>query len=388
VSAAVMEAAGSVLTNKYAEGYPAARYYGGCGVYDQIETLAIERAKQLFGAEHANVQPHSGVNANTAVYFAALKPGDRILAMDLACGGHLSHGHKATLSGTVYRASFYGVDKHSELIDYDEVRDIALRENPKMIICGASAYPMEINFARFRQIADEAGACLLADIAHYAGLIAAGVYPSPLPHADFVTLTTYKTLRGCRGGIILCRKEFAQRIDAAVFPGVQGSMHVQLIAGKAVTLKLAMSDEFRHYAAQTVANARTLAARLRDKGFRIVCGGTDSHIVLVDLRNRKVTGKEAQELLESVGILANKNRLPYDPLGPVTTSGLRLGTAAVATRGLKEQEIAEVAEIIDGVLSNPGSVSARCTARERVRELCARFPLCEESSGVKRACPR
>ena len=374
-SRAVLEVQSSVFAHKTLEGYLGRRYHGGHKYVDVIENLAIERAKKLFGAEHANVQPHSGVSANMAVFFAALQPGDRILAMDLASGGHLSHGQSASFSGRFYRASFYGVDPDSELIDYDEVLAIASREKPKMIICGASAYPRTINFAKFREIADDVGAYLLADVAHYAGLIAGGAYPSPVPYADFVTFTTYKTMRGARGGTILCRREFARQIDRAVFPGVQGSMHAHLIAAKAVTFRMAMTEEFRVYAKQVVANARALAKALQERGYRIVSGGTDSHIVLVDLRPKKVTGKQAQEVLESVGIVTNMNRIPADPLGPNVASGIRLGSSAMTTRGFREAEMEETADIIDAVLSHPDDEGALERARHRVKELCLRFPL-------------
>lgn len=374
-SRAVLEVQGSVFAHKTLEGFPGKRYHGGHRNVDIIEKLAIERAQQIFGAEHANVQPHSGVSANAAVYFAVLQPGDSILGMDLATGGHLSHGHPASFSGRFYRASFYGVDPDSELINYDQVLAIALRERPKMIVCGGSAYPRAMEFARFREIADEVGAYLLADVAHFAGLIAGGAYPSPVPYADFTTFTTYKTFRGCRGGTILCKKEFADKIDAAVFPGVQGSMHVHLIAGKAVTFRLAMTQEFRDYARQVVANARTLAKALQERGYRIVTGGTDSHIVLVDLRPKKITGKQAQELLEDVGIVTNMNRIPFDPLGANVTSGIRLGSSAVTTRGFSEVEMEETADIMDDVLSHPSDEKRLQAARHRVRELCLRFPL-------------
>ena len=374
-SRAVLEVQGSVFAHKTLEGYPGKRYHGGHKYVDVIENLAIERVKQIFGAEHANVQPHSGVSANTAVYFAVLQPGDRILGMDLATGGHLSHGSPASFSGRFYQASFYGVDPDSELIDYDEVMAIASKGRPKMIVCGASAYPRVIDFARFRQIADEVGAYLLADVAHYAGLIAGGAYPSPVPYADFVTFTTYKTFRGSRGGTILCRKEFADQVDAAVFPGVQGSMHVHLMAGKAVTFRLAMTQEFRDYAHQVVANARALARALQERGYRIVSGGTDSHIVLVDLRSKGVTGKRAQEVLEQAGVVTNMNRIPFDPLGPTVTSGIRLGSSAMTTRGFREPEMEETADIIDAVLSHPSDEKILQEARCRVRELCLRFPL-------------
>jgi len=374
-SRAVLEVQGSVLAHKTLEGYPGRRYHGGHRNVDVIERLGIERAKTLFGAEYANVQPHSGVSANTAVYFAVLEPGDGMLGMDLATGGHLSHGHSASFSGRFYRASFYGVDRGSELIDYDEVLAIASAERPKMIVCGGSAYPRAIDFARFRQIADEVGAYLLADVAHFAGLIAGGAYPSPVPFADFVTFTTYKTFRGSRGGVILCREEFGRKIDAAVFPGVQGSMHVHLMAGKAVTFRLAMTEEFRDYARQVVANARALADALQERGYRIVAGGTDSHIVLVDLRPKNITGKQAQEILETVGIVTNMNRIPYDPLGANVTSGIRLGSSAMTTRGFREAEMEETADLIDTVLSEPSDEKTLEQVRQRVRGLCLRFPL-------------
>ena len=374
-SRAVLEVQGSVLAHKTLEGYPGRRYHGGHRNVDVIERLGIERAKTLFGAEYANVQPHSGVSANTAVYFAVLQPGDGMLGMDLATGGHLSHGHSASFSGRFYRASFYGVDRGSELIDYDEVLAIASAERPKMIVCGGSAYPRAIDFARFRQIADEVGAYLLADVAHFAGLIAGGAYPSPVPFADFVTFTTYKTFRGSRGGVILCREEFGRKIDAAVFPGVQGSMHVHLMAGKAVTFRLAMTEEFRDYARQVVANARALADALQERGYRIVAGGTDSHIVLVDLRPKNITGKQAQEILETVGIVTNMNRIPYDPLGANVTSGIRLGSSAMTTRGFREAEMEETADLIDTVLSEPSDEKTLEQVRQRVRGLCLRFPL-------------
>jgi len=374
-SRAVLEVQGSVFAHKTLEGYPGKRYHGGHRNVDVIEKLGVERAKEIFGAEHANVQPHSGVSANTAVYFAVLQPGDGILGMDLATGGHLSHGHRASFSGRFYRASFYGVDPDSEMIDHDEVLATALRERPKMIVCGGSAYPRAIDFARFREIADEAGAYLLADVAHFAGLIAGGAYPSPVPYADFVTFTTYKTFRGSRGGIILCRKEYADKIDAAVFPGVQGSMHVHLMAGKAVTFRLAMTQEFRDYAKQVVSNARALAKALQERGYRIVAGGTDSHIVLVDLRSKNITGKQAQEVLEWVGVVTNMNRIPFDPLGANVTSGIRLGSSAMTTRGFGEAEMEETADIIDAVLSHLGDEKTLQEARHSVRKLCMRFPL-------------
>ncbi len=375
VSPAVLEVQGSVFAHKTLEGYPGKRYHGGHRNVDIIERLGVERAKVLFGAEYANVQPHSGVSANTAVYFAVLQPGDGILGMDLATGGHLSHGHAASFSGRVYRAASYGVERASELIDYDEVRAVAVKERPKMIVCGGSAYPRAIDFGRFREIADEVGAYLLADVAHFAGLIAGGAYPSPVPYADFVTFTTYKTFRGSRGGIILCKEEYGPNIDAAVFPGVQGSMHVHLMAGKAVTLRLAMTQQFRDYAQQVVANARALARVLQDCGYRIVAGGTDSHIVLVDLRSKQMTGKRAQEVLEDAGIVTNMNRIPHDPLSANVTSGIRLGSAAMTTRGFGEPEMEETAHLIDAVLSNPSDERTLRDVRGRVRELCLAFPL-------------
>jgi glycine hydroxymethyltransferase len=374
-SRAVLEVQGSVFAHKTLEGYPGKRYHGGHKYVDVIENLAIERAKKIFRAEHANVQPHSGVSANMAVYFAVLQPGDGILGMDLATGGHLSHGNRASFSGRFYRASFYGVDPDSELIDYDEVSAIASRERPRMIVCGGSAYPRVIDFARFREIADDVGAYFLADVAHFAGLIAGGAYPSPVPYADFVTFTTYKTFRGSRGGTILCKKEFADKIDAAVFPGVQGSMHMHLMAGKAVTFHLAMNQEFRDYSKQVVANAKVLAKALQERGYRIVSGGTDSHIVLVDLRSKKMTGKRAQEVLEDAGIVTNMNRIPFDPLGANVTSGIRLGSSAVTTRGFREVEMEETADIMDAVLSHPTDERTLQESRHRVRELCLRFPL-------------
>jgi glycine hydroxymethyltransferase len=373
-SRAVMEVQGSVFAARSAEGYPGRRFHGGTQYLDVIENLAIERAKKLFGAEHANVQPNSGVCANMAIYFATVQAGDRILSMELAHGGHLSHGHPASFSGRLFQASFYGVDPESEMIDYDEVMAIASRERPKLVICGCSSYPRVIDFAKFREIADEVGAYLWADVAHYAGLIAGGAYPSPVPHCDFVTFTNYKTLRGCRGGTILCKEKFASKIDAAIFPGVQGSPHMHLVAGKAVTFRLAMTQEFRDYARQVVANARALAKGLQEWGFRIVSGGTDSHIVLVDLRSRELTGKQAQEVLESVGIATNKNAIPFDPLGAAVTSGVRLGSPPMTTRGFREADMEETADIVGAVLSNPEDTMALQTARERVRELCLRFP--------------
>jgi len=374
-AAAVLDVQGSVLAHRTLEGYPGARYHGGHRQADIIEKIAVERAKRLFGADHANVQPHCGTNANLAVYFAALEPGDTILGMDLAAGGHLSHGHRASLSGRFFRAFSYGVHAETERIDYDAARELALREKPKLVICGASSYPRAIDFKRFREIADEAGALLLADMAHVAGLVAGEVYPSPVPLADFVTFTGYKTLQGSRGGIILCKKPYAREIDSAVFPGVQGSMHLHLVAAKAVTFRLASTDAFKAYAAKVIENARALAAALTDRGYRIVCGGTDTHIVLLDLRPKGLTGVSAQESLEEAGITCNKNAVPFDPLGPEVTSGLRLGTGAVTTRGLSVPEMGQLADLMDRVLSKPSSQTEIQTVRGRVGELCRQFPL-------------
>ncbi len=373
-SRAVLEAQGSVLTNKYAEGYPKRRYYGGCQWMDVIEDLARERLTKLFGAEHVNVQPHSGTQANMAVYFAVLQPGDTILSMSLAHGGHLSHGHPASVSGKLYKIISYGVARETEQIDYSEVRRLALEHRPKLIVCGASAYPRILDFQRFREIADEVGAYLMADIAHIAGLIAGGVHPSPLPWADFVTTTTHKTLRGPRGGAILCRKEFAELIDKAVFPGSQGGPLMHVIAAKAVAFGEALRPEFREYQRAIVANARALAEALAHEGFRIVSGGTDTHLLLVDVR--PLTGAEAERLLEEVGVTVNKNTIPFDPHKPTVTSGIRLGTPAVTTRGMGPTEMAEIAKIIAQVLQER-SEEARARVRARVRQLCERFPLYE-----------
>ncbi|MDD2579454.1 MAG: serine hydroxymethyltransferase, partial [Eubacteriales bacterium] len=347
VSEAVLEAAGTPLTNKYAEGYPGRRYYGGCEYVDIAENLAIERAKQLFpGAEHVNVQPHSGAQANTAVYFAMLEPGDTILGLDLAHGGHLTHGMFRNVSGKTYRAVSYQVDPETHRINYDLVRDKALAERPKMIVAGASAYPRVIDFARFRQIADEVGALLLVDMAHIAGLVAAGLHPSPLPYADFVTTTTHKTLRGPRGGMILCREAYAKAIDSAVFPGQQGGPLMHIIAAKAVAFLEALQPSFKDYQQQTVRNAAALAAGLNQRGFDLISGGTDTHLMLVDLRNTGLTGKVMQLRLDSANITCNKNGIPNDPQTPFVTSGIRLGTPAVTTRGMNEDDMDIIAELI------------------------------------------
>jgi glycine hydroxymethyltransferase len=374
---AVMEAQGSVLTNKYAEGYPAKRWYGGCEFVDQVEVLAIERAKQLFGADHANVQPHSGSQANAAVYFAMLQPGDKILAMNLSHGGHLTHGNPANFSGKLYQVTAYGVKPGTEAIDYDELAGVAAREKPKMITVGASAYSRTIDFARMGEIARANGALLFADIAHIAGLVAAGLHPSPVPHADFVTTTTHKTLRGPRGGLILCRQQHAKAIDSSVFPGAQGGPLMHVIAAKAVCFKQALLPGFKAYQARIVANAKALAAALAARGCRIVSGGTDNHLMMVDLRakNAELTGKKAQESLDRANITCNKNTIPFETRSPFQASGIRLGTPAVTTRGMGEPEMAAIAEAIDIVLSSPDAAAAIETARAKVLDLCARFPL-------------
>jgi glycine hydroxymethyltransferase len=380
-SRAVLEATGSVLTNKYAEGYPGRRYYGGCEVVDRVETAAIERVRALFGAEHANVQPHSGTSANMAVYFALLRPGDTLLGMDLACGGHLTHGHRLSYSGRDFKVIAYGVDRATERIDYDEVERLALEHKPKLIVCGASAYSRVIDFARFRQIAERAGALLMADIAHIAGLVAAGLHPSPVPHCHVVTSTTHKTLRGPRGGIILCRAELAKEIDRAVFPGVQGGPLMHVIAAKAVAFAEAATPEFRAYQGRIVANTARLAAALAGAGFRIVSGGTDNHLFLLDVASRGLTGKVAEIALDRAGVTVNKNTIPFDPNPPMVASGIRVGTAAVTTRGLGEAEMDQVALLIGEVLAAPEDAAVGAAVRARVRELAGRFPLYDELPG-------
>ncbi len=377
-SLAVLEAQGSVLTNKYAEGYPGRRYYGGCQYVDIAEKLAIKRAKQLFGAEHVNVQPHSGTEANLAVYLALLKPGDTILGMSLAHGGHLTHGSPLSMSGKYFNVVFYGVERDSGLINYDQVLEIALQNRPRLIIAGASAYPRAIDFARFREIAAAAGAYLMVDMAHIAGLVAAGEHMSPVPYAEVVTTTTHKTLRGPRGGMILCRAEFAAAVDKAVFPGIQGGPLMHVIAAKAVALFEALQPGFREYQRQVVKNARRLAQALQSRGFTLVSGGTDNHMILVDLRNKKITGAQAEERLDEVGITVNKNAIPYDPQPPAIASGIRIGTPAVTTRGLDEQAMDEVAEAIHCAISFGGDRKKLAQAKEMVRELCRRYPLYEE----------
>jgi glycine hydroxymethyltransferase len=375
VSEAVLEAVGSVLTNKYAEGYPGRRYYGGCEVVDEVETIAIERAKALFGADHANVQPHSGSQANEAVYRAALEVGDTILAMNLDHGGHLTHGSPVNFSGKLYRIVPYGVRKDSEQIDMDEVRRLAREHRPKLIQCGTTAYSRLLDFAAFRSIADEVGAVLFADIAHIAGLVAAGVHPSPIGQAQLVTTTTHKTLRGPRGGMILCDGEWARKVDSAVFPGGQGGPLMHVIAGKAVAFQEAARPEFRAYQQQIVANARALAAGVAARGYRLVAGGTDVHLFLLSLVDRELTGKQAQEALERAGITTNKNMVPYDPRKPAVTSGVRIGTPAVTTRGMKEAEMAQIADFLARVLEAPDDEARLAAVRGEVEAFCRRFPL-------------
>ena len=375
VSLAVLEAAGSVMTNKYAEGYPGKRYYGGCEYVDVVETLAIDRAKRLFGAEHVNVQPHSGAQANMAVYVAMLKPGDTILGMNLAHGGHLTHGHPLNFSGKYFTIVPYGVRKDDERIDYEELARLAREHTPKMIVVGASAYSRVIDFARIREVANETGALMMTDMAHIAGLVAAGVHPSPVPHSDFVTTTTHKTLRGPRGGMILCRAPFAKDIDRAVFPGVQGGPLMHIIAAKAVCFKEAETDGFRAYQRQIAANAARLAARLAAAGFRLVSGGTDNHMMLVDVFSKGLTGKVAEAALGRAGITVNKNAIPFDQQPPMVASGIRIGTPAVTTRGLGAAEMDVVAGLITRVLAAPGIDDVARAVRSDVEALCRKFPL-------------
>ena len=378
VSTAVMQAQGSILTNKYAEGYPGKRYYGGCEYVDIVEQLAIDRAKKLFGAEYANVQPHSGAQANTAVYFALLQPGDTILGMNLTDGGHLTHGSPVNISGKYFKIIPYGVDKETERIDYDELERLAKEHQPKLIVGGASAYSRVIDFERMAQIAKSVGAYLMIDMAHIAGLVAAGLHPSPVPYADVVTTTTHKTLRGPRGGLILCRDaEFGKQFNKAIFPGIQGGPLMHVVAAKAVAFKEALSDEFKVYQQQVLDNAKALADELVKKGFRIVSGGTDNHLMLVDLRSKNITGKEAQFLLDEIGITANRNTIPFEPLSPFVTSGIRLGTPALTTRGLKEEDIREVADIIADVIENREDSAVIEAAKAKVQAICKIFPLYE-----------
>lgn len=372
---AVLEAAGSVMTNKYAEGYPGRRYYGGCEYMDIVENLAIERAKALFKAEHANVQPHSGTQANMAVYFAVLKPGDTIMGMNLAHGGHLSHGSPVNFSGMFYNVVFYGVSRETEMIDYEEVYRLAEQYKPKLIVAGASAYPRVIDFPKFAEIAESVGALLMVDMAHIAGLVAAEIHPSPVPYSHFVTSTTHKTLRGPRSGFILCKQEYAKLIDKMVMPGMQGGPLMHIIAAKAVCFKLAMTEEFKAYQRKIVENAKALAKALADRGFRIVSGGTDNHLMLVDVKSKGLTGKQAELLLDEVGITVNKNLIPFDEEKPMVTSGIRLGTPALTTRGMGVKEMEEVGDIIASVLLHPDDEKIKKQARQRVAKLCKEFPL-------------
>jgi len=374
-SKAVLDAQGCVMTNKYAEGYPHKRYYGGCEYVDVVEDLAISRAKAIFGAEHVNVQPHSGTQANMAVYFAVLKPGDTIMGMDLAHGGHLSHGSRVNFSGIFYNVVSYGVGRETGTIDYDEVRKLAVERRPKIIVIGASAYARTLDFKAFQAIAKEVGAYTLADIAHIAGLVAAGVHPSPFPHCDFVTTTTHKTLRGPRGGMIMCKAEYAKLIDKSIFPGIQGGPLMHAIAAKAVAFKEALTPEFKSYQEQVAKNAGRLADGLVKRGYNLVSGGTDNHLMLVDLRNKGITGKDAETALDASGITLNKNAVPFDDKPPMVTSGVRIGTPAVTTRGMKETEMDKIAEYIDKVLSNIGNEGVYSEVRKAVGDLCKRFPV-------------
>lgn len=377
VSEAVMEAQGSYLTNKYAEGYPGKRYYGGCEFVDVVEDIARDRVKELFGAEYANVQPHSGAQANMAVYHTVLKPGDTVLGMNLSHGGHLTHGSPVNFSGELYNFVEYGVTEESHVIDYNDVREKAIANKPKLIVAGASAYPREIDFAKFREIADEVGAYLMVDMAHIAGLVAAGEHQSPVPYADFVTSTTHKTLRGPRGGLILSSKEWEQKLNKAVFPGIQGGPLMHVIAAKAVAFGEALQPEFKEYAIQIKKNAKALAQSLMDEGVEIVSGGTDNHLLLLNVKSLGLTGKVAEHLLDEVAITTNKNTIPYDTESPFVTSGVRVGTAAVTTRGFKEEDAAEVGKIIAAVLRNPEDEAVKAEARERVQVLTDKFPLYE-----------
>jgi glycine hydroxymethyltransferase len=378
VSEAVLEAAGSVMTNKYAEGYPGRRYYGGCEFVDVAEELAISRAKDLFGAEHVNVQPHSGSQANMAVYFTLLKPGDTVLGPNLAHGGHLTAGSPMNFSGRLYKIVPYGVTRDTERIDMDQVRDLAKQHRPKLIIAGGSAFPRAIDFKPFREISDEAGAALMADIAHPAGLVAAGLHPSPVPYADFVTTTTHKTLRGPRGGMVMCLERYAKDLDRTVLPGIQGGPLMHVIAAKAVAFREAQTPEWRAYQGQVVRNARAMADAMLARGYRLVSGGTDTHLLLVDLTGKGVTGKDAQEALDRAWITVNKNGIPFDTKGPMVTSGIRIGTPAVTTRGMGEAEMGQIAVLMDRVLTNLGNASVEAAVRGEVQELTGRFPLYAE----------
>jgi len=374
-SPAVLAAQGCLMTNKYAEGYPGKRYYGGCQHVDVVEELAIQRAKQLFGADHVNVQPHSGSQANMAAYLSVLKPGDVILGMDLAQGGHLTHGSRVNFSGTLFRSYFYGVDRETEVIDYDAVQRIAEECHPRMIVVGASAYARILDFPRFQKIAQSVGAYLLVDIAHIAGLIATGLHPSPIPYADFVTTTTHKTLRGPRGGIIMCKAEHAKAVDKIIFPGTQGGPLMHVIAAKAVALHEALSPAFKSYQRQVVANARALAAGLAERGYRVVSGGTDTHLFLVNLSPKGLTGKEAETALDAAGIIVNKNAVPYDEKPPAVASGIRLGTPIVSTRGMREAEMQDIVSLVDRVLQQPQNLRVQREVRKQAKALCGRFPI-------------
>jgi glycine hydroxymethyltransferase len=379
VSRAVLQAMGSVLTNKYAEGYPGKRYYGGCEVVDEVERLAQQRLLELFGADHANVQPHSGAQANMAAYFALLEPGDRLLGMNLSEGGHLTHGSPVNFSGRLYEVIAYGVSPDDHRIDYSQVRDLALEHRPKMIVAGASAYPRIIDFEVFAEIAREAGALLMVDMAHIAGLIAAGEHPNPVPHADVVTSTTHKTLRGPRGGLILCKEEHAKPIDKQIFPGIQGGPLMHVIAGKAVAFKEALEPDFKGYCRNVIANAKALAEGLVERGFNLVSGGTDNHLLLVDLRNKGLTGKDGEKALERAGITVNKNTVPGETESPFVTSGVRIGTPALTTRGMGTSEMREIARFIDEVVTAPADEQVTSRVRGEAREMCGRFPLYVDS---------
>lgn len=380
VSEAVMKAQGSVLTNKYAEGYPGRRYYGGCEHVDVAENIARDRAKKLFGADHANVQPHSGAQANMAVYFTVLEQGDTVLGMNLSHGGHLTHGSHVNFSGIQYNFVEYGVDKEAHRIDYDDVLEKAKTHRPKMIVAGASAYPREIDFKRFREIADEVDAYLMVDMAHIAGLVATGHHPNPVPYADFVTTTTHKTLRGPRGGMILCKEEFAKKIDKSIFPGLQGGPLMHVIAAKAVAFGEALSEDFKQYSENVIKNARKLASSLEKEGIDLVSNGTDNHLVLLDLQSLEITGKAAEKALDDIGITTNKNTIPFDPQSPFVTSGLRIGTAAVTSRGFGESEMEEIASIMSDVLHNLEDQDVLKKAEQRVSELTKKFPMYEDIS--------
>ncbi len=378
VSEAIMEATGSVMTNKYSEGYPGKRYYGGCEFMDRAENLARDRAKELFGCEHVNVQPHSGSQANMGVYFSVLKPGDTILGMNLSHGGHLTHGHPVNFSGKFFNVAAYGVKKETEVIDYDELMIIAKHAQPKLIIAGASAYPRELDFKRFREVADDVGAYLMVDIAHIAGLIVAGIHQSPIPHADFVTTTTHKTLRGPRGGMIMCKKKYAKDLDREIMPGIQGGPLMHVIAAKAVAFKEALKPSFKEYQRHIVKNARALAANMANLGHHVVSGGTDTHLMLISFIERNITGKVVEEALEKAGITVNKNTVPFDPQKPFVTSGIRMGTPALTTRGMKEPEMETIAGLIDRVISNLGDEDVYPQVKQQVLDLCQRFPLYKE----------